>query len=390
MNSTPPSSSAPPPVRLRRVGEIVVVLIIIGLVIGLVPRWLARRKLLAETQADSVLTVTVVSPAPARPDLGTPLPADVRAFVQASIHARASGYLKNWFADIGDHVTNGQALAEIETPELDAQLAQARAQLDQASAALDLAKITADRWTELLKTASVSEQETAEKKSAYLLAQANVEAAQANVKRLEDLKGFDLVTAPFAGAVTARNTDIGQLIAADSGPELFRMAQTDPLRVYVQAPQRYLHAIAPGQKAELSFLEMPGRTFAATVTRTAGAVDPATRTLQVELQAPNPRGELFAGSYAQVRFNEAAGANALAISDNAIIFRAQGAQVAVAGSDGQAHLRDVKLGRDFGNTIEVLAGLSAGDRVIVNPPDSIAEGMSVQIARISETNSPAK
>lgn len=387
MNSTESSpSSAPPPVRLRRVGEIVVVLVIIGLIVGFVPRWLAHRKLLTEAKTDSVLTVTVISPTPAKSDFGTPLPADVQAFVQASIHARASGYLKNWFVDIGDHVTNGQVLAEIETPELDEQLAQAKAELDQAKASLDLAKTTAARWTDLLKTASVSEQETAEKQSDYLLAQANVEAAQANVKRLADLKNFDRVTAPFDGIITLRNTDIGQLIAADSGPELFRMAQTDPLRVYVQVPQEYVHAIKPGQKAELSFLEMPGKTFEATVTRTAGAVDPTTRTLQVELQLPNPSGEILAGSYAQVSFNESVGPGVLTISDNAIIFRAQGTQVAVVGSDNKAHLRDVKLGRDFGNTIEVLDGLSASDRVIDNPPDSLADGMSVQIA----TNSPAK
>jgi RND family efflux transporter MFP subunit len=390
MNTTPPSSpSAPPPVRLRRVAEIVVVLIVIGLVAGLVPRWLAHRRLLAETKTDSVRTVTVISPRPSKPYLGTPLPADVQAFVQASIHARASGYLKDWFSDIGDHVTNGQVLAEIETPELDEQLAQAQAELDQAKASLALAKITADRWTELLKTASVSDQETAQKQSDYILQQANVEAARANVQRLEDLKGFDHVTAPFTGTVTARNTDIGQLIAADSGPELFRMAQTDPLRVYVQVPQQYIHAIMPGQRAKLTFQEMPGRAFEARVTRTAGAVDPTTRTLQVELQVPNPRNEILAGSYAQVSFNEAADPDILTISDNAIIFRAQGTQLAVVGSGNRVHLLQVKLGRDFGDTIEVLAGLKADDRVIDNPPDSIAEGMTVQIARPSET-SPAK
>ncbi len=382
---SPPPASAPPPIRLRRVGEIAAVLIVIGLVIGFVPRWLAHRHLLAEKRAESVLTVAVISPVPASPDFGTPLPADVQAFIQASIHARASGYLKDWFVDIGDRVTNGQVLAEIETPELDEQLAQAKAELDQAKAALDLAKITADRWTELLKTASVSEQETAEKQSDYVLKQANVEAAQANVKRLQDLKGFDRVTALFDGTVTMRNTDIGQLIAADSGPELFRLAQTDPLRVYVQVPQQYIYAIAPGQTAQLIFLELPGRTYTATVTRTAGAVDPATRTLQVELQVPNPRGELFAGSYAQVRFNEAADPGALAISDNAIIFRAQGTQVALVGSDHRVKLVSVKLGRDFGDTVEVLNGLSVTDRVIYNPPDSIADGMTVQIAPPAET-----
>ncbi len=387
MNSNPSSPTPPAPVHLTRFAQITVAFVLVGLLIGFVPRWISRHRLQTEARADSVITVDVVSPAVSQPTLGTPLPAEVTAFVEASIHARASGYLKNWFVDIGDSVTNGQVLAEIETPELDQQLAQARAELAQANAALDLAKITADRWTELLKTASVSEQETAEKQSDYVLKQANVEAAQANVKRLQDLKSFDRVTAPFDGVVTLRNTDIGQLIAADSGPELFRMAQTDPLRIYVQVPQQYIHAIAPGQKAELTFLELPGRTFTATVTRIAGAVDPGTRTLQVELQVPNPHGGIFAGSYAQVRFNEAADPGVLTISDNAVIFRAQGTQVAVVGSDHKVHLRSVKLGRDFGDIIEVVDGLSTNDRVIDNPPDSIAEGMSVQIARPSETDS---
>lgn len=388
MNTTTPSSqSGPSPIRLRRVAEIVVILILIGLVVGFVPRWLAHRKLLADTHTDSVRTVAVISPDPATRDLGTPLPADVQAFIQASIHARASGYLENWYADIGDHVTNGQVLAKIDTPELDEQLAQAKAQVDQAQAALDLAKVTSDRWTELLKTASVSEQETAEKQSDYVLQQANVEAAKANLQRLEDLKKFDNVTAPFDGIVTERNTDIGQLISADGGPELFRMAQTDPLRIYVQVPQQYVYGIKPGQKAEVTFQEIPGQTFEATVTRTAGAVDPVTRTLQVELQIPNPNGEIFSGSYAQVRFNETAAPKVLTISDNAIIFRAQGTQVAVLDAANIVHLQSVTLGRDFGDVIEVLSGLKPNDRVVDNPPDSIAEGMRVQIAQTDGTNS---
>ncbi len=250
-NSTSP---APPPVRLKRILEIVIVLFIIGLLVGLVPRWLQRRQLQTETSADAVITVDVISPVPSKSDFGTPLPAEVQAFVQASIHARASGYLKNWLVDIGEVVTNGQLLAEIDTPELDQQLAQARAELDQANANLALAKTTADRWTNLLVTASVSEQETAEKIADYALKQADVEAARANVQRLEDLKQFDRVTAPFDGTVTLRNTDIGQLISADSGPELFRMAQTNPLRVYVQraAAARPRHRARPAGRADIS------------------------------------------------------------------------------------------------------------------------------------------
>jgi membrane fusion protein, multidrug efflux system len=387
MNANPASPTPPAPVRLTRIGQIVIALVLVGLFIGFVPRWISRHRLRAEARADSVITVDVVSPAVSKPDLGTPLPAEVVAFVEASIHARASGYLKNWLVDIGAVVTNGQVLAEIETPELDQQLAQARAELDQANAALDLARITADRWTELLKTASVSEQETAEKTSDFALKQADVEAAKANVRRLEDLKSFDRVTALFDGTITVRNTDIGQLIAADSGPELFHLAQTDPLRVYVRVPQAYAHAIAPGQKAELTFQELPGRLFTATVTSTAGAVDPGSRTLLVELQVPNPRGEILAGSYAQARFTEAVGTQVLTLSDNTLIFRSQGMQVAVVGSDNKVQLRSVKLGRDLGNTVEILSGLAAADRVIFNPPDAIADGMTVQITQPADTNS---
>ena len=384
MIANPSSPAPPPPVRLNRVAILIVVLVAIGLIIGLVPRLLAHRQLLAETHADSAVTVEVISPAPTRPDLGTPLPAEVQPFMQAAIHARASGYLKNWFVDIGAHVTNGQVLAEIDTPEVDEQLAQARAELDQAQAALSLAKTTSERWTELLKTASVSEQETAEKTADYALKTADVEAAQANVQRLAELKNFSRVTAPFAGTVTVRNTDIGQLINAGSGPELFRLAQTDPLRIYVRVPQTMIRAIAAGQKAELIFQERAGENFTATVMRTAGAVDPDSRTLLVELQVPNPHNDILAGSYAQVRFNHAADTHGLMISDNALIFRAQGMQVALVGDDNKVQLRPVKVGRDYGDTIEILNGIKATDRVIVNPPDSIADGMSVQVAPAAE------
>jgi len=380
MNSNPPSP-APPPARLGRIGLIIAVLVVIGLLIGFVPRWFARRSLVREEQAEAVITVNTVLPAASAASLGTPLPAEVQPFMQASIHARASGYLKNWLVDIGATVTNGQLLAEIDTPELNQQLAQAAAELAQAQASLALAQTTADRWTELLKTASVSEQEAAEKSADLALKKANVTAAQANVQRLTDLENFSRVTAPFAGTIIARNTDIGQLIAADSGPELFRLAQTNPLRVYVRVPQQYIHTIAPQQKAELTFQELPGRIFSATVMRTAGAVDPASRTLLVELQVPNPQGEIFAGSYAQMRFNETATEHLLTITDNALIFRAQGMQVALVGSNNLVELRAIKLGRDFGTGVEVVSGLSPTDRIIINPPDSIADGMRVQVAQ---------
>ena len=391
MNSTEPVPTPPNrPVRLILIAQIVLVLVAIGLIAGLVPRLIARHKLKAENRADAVITVDVVSPTAFKSNLGTPLPAEVQAYTQASIHAQASGYLNNWLVDIGDHVTNGQALAEIETPDLDQQLEQARAQLDQALANLGLAKISADRWAELLKTASVSEQEAAEKNADYALKQAYVAAARANVRRLEELTNFAHIVAPFAGTITMRNTDIGQLISATSGAELFRLAQTDPLRVYVRVPQSLIYAITPGQTAQLTFQEMAGRNFTATVTRTAGAVDPASRTLQVELQVPNPKGEILAGSYAQVRFNETTNASGLTLSDNTLIFRAQGMQAAIVNSNNLVELHSIKLGRDFGNTVEVLSGLAASDRVILNPPDSIADGMAVSVSQPVDTNAPAK
>jgi RND family efflux transporter MFP subunit len=387
MNSN--SNSPTPPPGLGRIARITAILIIVGLAIGLVPRWMAHRALAAEETADDRPVVSVVSPVPGTPDLSTPLPAEVQPFIQATVNARASGYLKNWYVDIGDTVTNGQLLAEIETPELDQQIAQAQADLDQAQAALALSKITADRWVELLKTASVSDQETAEKTGDYALKKAAVESAAANLQRLKQLKDFDRVTAPFDGTITMRNTDIGQLIAAGSGPALFQLAQVNPLRVYVQVPQPLIHAIAPGQTAELTFQELPGRTFVARVTRTAGAVDPTSRTLQVELQVDNSQGEILAGSYAQVRFRESADVKPLLVlADTALIFRAQGLQIAVVGSDGKVSLRTVTLGRDYGNTVEVLSGVSLGDQVINNPPDSIADGDEVTVAG-STTNNAA-
>ncbi len=240
MNSTEPVPTPPNrPVRLILIAQIVARARRHRLDCRPRAALIARHKLKAENRADSVIDgETSFRLRRSNPNLGTPLPAEVQAFIAGLDPRAASGYLKNWFVDIGDHVTNGQVLAEIETPELDQQLAQARAQLDQAQADLDLAKITADRWAELLKTASVSEQETAEKNADYALKQADVAAARANVQRLEELKNFDHVTAPFAGTITMRNTDIGQLITANSGAELFRLAQTDPLRVYVRCRSR--------------------------------------------------------------------------------------------------------------------------------------------------------
>ncbi len=381
---TPPPSAppqpAPPPVKFGRIFVVVAVLIVIGLAIGLVPRVLAHRSLAKETAENAVQSVAVVLPAPGKSDMGVPLPAEVQAFVEAPIFARASGYLKKWDVDIGQNVEAGQLLAEIDTPELDQQLEQARAEVAQADANLTLAKSTSERWVDLLKTASVSEQETAEKQADFELKKANLEASHANLHRLQDLKSFARVTAPFAGTITARDTDIGQLITAGSGRWLFRLAQTNPLRVYVHVPQTLSRAIEVGQKADLSISELPGRKFQAKIVRTAGAMDPASRTLLAELEVDNPQNEILAGSYAQVRFHDTMGDPTLTLPANTLLFRSVGTQIGVVDSGGKVEIRTVRLGRDFGQTVEIVDGIQAGDRVIMNPPDALASGTIVRVA----------
>lgn len=373
----PPAEAAP--THLGRFAVIAVFIIILALLIGFIPRLHAKRALAGETRELMVPNVEVISPVPGKSAAGMPLPAEIRAFVEAPIYARASGYLKRWLVDIGARVEAGQLLAEIETPELDQQLAQARAELAQADAALELSKTTAARWTELLKTASVSEQETAEKQADLELKKANVEAALANVRRLEEMKGFASVTAPFAGVITSRATDVGQLITAAAGHELFSLAQIDPLRVYVRVPQSLSRGVAPGQVAELTINELPGKKFEARVVSTADAIEPNSRTLLVQLEVNNSKGEIFAGSFAQIRFNESAAAPVLTLPGNALLYRAEGMQVGVVGDDNKVVLRQVKLGRDFGQTIEVLEGIGANDRVILNPADSLSAGTTVHV-----------
>jgi RND family efflux transporter MFP subunit len=366
--------------RLGKAGMVAGLLVVLGALFGLMPRWHHRATLRAETLELATPTVTVVSPTAAKSGTSLLLPAEVRPFLEAPIYARASGYLKRWFVDIGAQVKEGDLLAEIDTPELNQELAQARAQLGQADAALALAKTTAARWAELVKSSSVSEQEAAEKQADLELKTANVDAARANVHRLEDLQSFESVRAPFAGTITARNTDVGQLISAASGRELFRLAQTGILRVYVRVPQTSARSIAPGQIAELNVREIPGRTFPAKVVRTSGAMSAESRTLLTELQVDNSRGELLAGTFAEVRFNETVNDSTLTLPANTLLFRAEGPQVGVVTSGGKVELRKVALGRDFGPTIEILSGVSSNEQVILNPADSLVSGGTVKMA----------
>ena len=373
------------PAKLRRVGGAVAALILVGFSIGFIPRWRQRMAVRTETLDLATPTVRIVSPTPSESPGGLLLPAEVRPLVEAPIFARANGYLKRWLVDIGAHVDAGQLIAEIEIPELDQQLEQARAELAQTEAALALAKTTADRWADLLKTASVSEQENAEKQADFKLKTATVEAARANVHRLEQLVSFARVTAPFAGTITARNTDVGDLIVAGSSKELFRLAQTETLRVYVRVPQTAAHGIAPGQPADVLIPEMPGRVFPAKVVTTSGAMATDSRTLLTELAVDNSKNEILPGSYAQVRFLDTAPGATLTLPSNTLLFRAQGLQVGVVGTDGKVDLRSVQIGRDFGQKVEVLSGVDASDKIIVNPSDSLVSGTTVRLAEAPKT-----
>ena len=384
MNSPALPPAAPAPlsrrVPLGRITVVAVVLVALAAVAGMLPRGRDRAALALETRELAVPTVLVTTPLAGKAGAPASFAAEVKPLLEAPIYARASGYLKRWLVDLGGTVEAGQLLAEIDSPELNQELARARAELAQAEAALALSRVTASRWADLLRESTVSAQEAAEKQSDLALKSATVDAVRANVRRLEELQSFERVTAPFAGVVTARRTDVGELVSATGGKELFRLAQSRTLRVFVRVPQTVARAVAVGQTAELSLPDLPGRSFPVKVVRTAGTLDPASRTLLTELEADNARGEILAGSYAQIRFSQAKVDAALTLPSNTLLFRAEGPQVGVVGTDGRVTLRGVTLGRDFGATLEVLAGVAPTDRVIVNPSDSLVNGATVRVA----------
>ncbi|HVV74292.1 MAG TPA: efflux RND transporter periplasmic adaptor subunit [Verrucomicrobiae bacterium] len=366
--------------KLRNAAIVAGLLVVLGVVAGFLPRWKHERQLRAETKELAIQTVAITSPTTGQPTQELLLPAEIKPFIDSPIYARSSGYLTRWWVDIGAQVKQGDLLAELDAPELRQELAQAKAQLLQAEAALDLARTTAARWSELVKTESVSEQEAAEKMADRDLKAANVEAARANVRRLEELQSVSKIRAPFAGTITMRSVDVGQLVVAGSSRELFHLAQTATLRVYVHVPQGAAASIHEGQVAELMVPELPGQLFPAKVVRTAGAMSADSRTLLVELQVDNPRQEILADSYAQVRFKDAHMQSGYLLPSNTLLFRSEGTQVGVVSPDGKVELRKVSLGRDFGQTIEIIEGLKSADRVIVNPPDSLVNGAIVHVA----------
>ncbi len=343
-----------------------------------------------ETDAVAVPTVAVVQPKAEAGDDELILPGNLLAFEESPIFARTNGYLLRWYKDIGSKVEKGELLAAIDTPEVDQELSQARANREQIKAALGLAKISADRWANLRKTDSVSQQEADQQASGYQQAQANLDAADANVKRLEQLESFKNVYAPFSGVLTRRNVDPGALInsgAQATGKELFDIARVDPLRVYVSVPQAYAPAMKVGVKAVITLQEFPGQKFLGTIARTADAIDPATRTLNTEVDVPNKDGKLLPGSFGQVHFVTGTSVQRITIPVNAMLFRAEGAQVAVVDPDGKVRLRHISIGRDFGATLEILGGVELSDRIIINPSDSLEEGEQVHVAKPGDTHS---
>jgi RND family efflux transporter MFP subunit len=367
--------------KIRRYALILLLVAITLAIWGEVSRVLAREALRKGNIDAATATVTTVNPSRSAVGEQLVLPGSVQAYIEAPIYARTSGYLKAWYTDIGTPVRKGQLLADIETPEIDQQLKQAMADLATAQANQALARSTNTRWQGLLATESVSKQDADQKAGDAAAKQAATNSAAANVARLRELESFKHVVAPFDGMVTARNTDIGALINAGqlAGSELFHIADMQRLRIYVQVPEAYAAVTRPGLEAELLFAEQPGKSYTAKTVRTANALDPTTRTLQVELQLDNSQHQILPGSYSEVHFKLAGNAQILRLPSNTLLFRAAGLQVATVDADKRVKLKSIVPGRDFGATIEVLSGIDANDVVVLNPPDSIVDGTPVRI-----------
>ncbi len=359
----------------------VAVIFVIVISLGFISRKKAEADLTQATATAAIATVNVVYPKADDPTDDIVLPGNTQAFTDAPIFARTNGYVKSWHADIGTRVKKGQLLAEIETPEVDQQLQQARADLETAQANLRQAEITADRWQALWKTNSVSKQETDQNVSNFHAMKATVDSNIANVRRLEELQGFQKIYAPFDGVITARNTDIGALInSGASAPtqELFHLAAINTLRVFVAVPQLYSQAVRPGATASLTLDEFPGKSFSGTIARNSNSIDPASRTLLVEVDVDNRNGTLLPGAYVRVHLKLPQSANSVTVPANTLLFRSEGLRVGVI-RNGRAELVPVTIGRDYGSSVEVVSGLQPTDAVILNPSDSLISGTTVQV-----------
>ncbi len=361
---------------------VIAIVLLVVIVAGILSRSASERSLQHQTTEAAIPTVQVVYPSGSILSSEISLPGNTQAFTETPIYSRTNGYLKSWYFDIGAHVRKGQLMAEIETPELDQQLQVAEADLKSVQANLDLANTTSTRYQNLLKTNSVSKQETDVAMSDASAKKAAVDASMANVRRLQQLQSFEKVYAPFDGIVTARNTDIGSLISGGSNStpkELFHLAAIGKIRVYVAVPEVYSPIIRTGDKAALTLDEYPGRPFTGTIVRNSSAIDQASRTLNVEVDIDNPNGDLLPGAYVFVHFKVPEHAQSLSLPSNTLLFRAEGLRVGVV-RDGHARLVPVTIGKDAGSTVEITSGLQATDPVILDPSDSLADGQEVHIA----------
>jgi RND family efflux transporter MFP subunit len=395
-----------------------IVLIVVAFFTGYIP--LQKRNAVINAQAEehdqALPRVEVIEVGASSKVSELQLPGNIEAVTEAPILARADGYIRRRLVDIGDRVTAGQPVAEIEAPELDQQVLQAKANVDQAKAALDqavaneqqgksnleLARVTAERWGSLVAQGVVSKQDNDQYQAQYqsqiagvnalekaILAQrANIAAAEANLSRLNEMQSYRIVKAPFAGVITLRNVDVGALVTTGS-TMLYRVAQTGTLRTYINVPQSNASSIHAGQKALVSVTNLPGRTFTGTIARTANSLDPSSRTLLVEVQVPNPDGALMPGMYAQVDFSNSRANAPLLVPAEALMVRADGTQIAVVGPDSTVHLQKIVIGRDYGDRLEVLQGLQVGDRIIANPDDNAREGVKVEAVEAAEKPAPA-
>ena len=379
--SVPPDKSSFTSQRKFRLIAVIGAAILLGaLVVGFVPRLSQHKQAASDTNQLATPSVSVVSPTTAAPPDGLMLPAEVRPWQEASIFSRVNGYLKSWLVDIGAHVEQDQLLAEIDTPDLDHQLDQARSQASLAQGSAELAKITNDKWQKLWHEGVVSELDAKNTATNQVTTKANADAFAANLRVLEQDVAFKRVTAPFPGIITARNTNVGDLIVANNtGMEMFHIQQMNPLRVYFRVPQANVTDIRVGQSINVVFSDL-AKTLPAKVATTSESITPNSRTLLVELHMDNPNNEIQPGSYAEVRLTPSSLGQIVTLPNNTLLFRAQGLQVGVVKPDNRVELRDIKVGRDFGTTIQIVQGVTPSDRVVVNPSDSLTTGTVVRLA----------
>jgi RND family efflux transporter MFP subunit len=369
----------------------VVVLVVVG-IFTLIQRRSQYQALAEETETLAVPTVAVIHPTTESAQEDLVLPGTMQSYVESPIYARTNGYLKAWYHDIGSRVQKGDLLADIDTPEVDQQLSQARADLNTSRANADLSRITAERYLELIKTDGVSKQEVDNATGDYEAKKATLQSSEANLRRLEDLESFKRVIAPFSGVITKRNVDIGTLINAGNGgtgQQLFVLSQTDPIRVYINVPEMYAATVRAGLGAFLELTQYPAEKFQGKVVRTADAIDLTSRTLLTEVDVPNHAGQLLPGGYAQVHLQVKVAAARLQVPVNALLFRSEGLRAVVIDTDHKAHLRPLIIGRDYGTSLEVLQGLNASDWIVLNPADSLDDGIQVHVKELSQTSKPS-